>query len=257
MMPRLRDERPAILPDSRRPRLPRRRVSGMPRIGRSEIRLAPSSHTVRTQFLPQHTPQRVFEGGLSGFHVLPESPIDERLVVPAAGLVDLRLEPRQNIMVQSDGDPTLACRGLDYRPALPTPEVIFFAHRSALVLPPLPRGRPASGDDSNHVTTPSVDHDENVTLSIAPDRDEAGFLRSCIEDGDRERIVEDRGGVREVNTVLLQVGAGLVWIPLELHRLIVCTLVHIVNLPAFVDFPYRSSASSRSGRIAGSRDVGF
>ena len=77
-------------------------------------------------------------------------------------------------------------------------------------MPPLPGSCFPSGNDSNCVPTPSVDHDEQVPLGIAPDRHETGFLLAFIREGNREGVIEDRGSIREVHTMFSEVDTSLV-----------------------------------------------
>lgn len=69
--------------------------------------------------------------------VFAESSVDERLIAPAAGRVDLFAKPLQQIVVNSDRDSGLSSRRSQYRSAFPMGEITrsaatFFATRGAV-----------------------------------------------------------------------------------------------------------------------------
>lgn len=69
------------------------------------------------------------EGFLQGFlcvpDMLPENFVEQRLVVAAARTLDLRSEPSENLVVDSNCDPCFSPRNRDNRAALGIAKIIF------------------------------------------------------------------------------------------------------------------------------------
>ena len=76
--------------------------------------------SVAREFFAQYSPERVFEGFVVGAHVISQGRVHQCLVVPAAGLVDPRPEPVENIVIDPDRDASLPWGGLEYRPSSTT-----------------------------------------------------------------------------------------------------------------------------------------
>jgi len=72
------------------------------------------------------------EGGFEGFvgaaDVLAQGFVDQRLVVAAAGFVDLMTEPVENIVIEPDGDPGFPLGNREHRAALAFAEIVFTLH---------------------------------------------------------------------------------------------------------------------------------
>ncbi len=58
--------------------------------------------------------------------------IDQRLIVTAAGLVNLSTKPVKNLVIQADGDPALAARGRNHRASSALTEIVFLFFISLL-----------------------------------------------------------------------------------------------------------------------------
>jgi hypothetical protein len=61
-----------------------------------------------TQLFSQNAPQRIFEGLTAPLYMFHERGVDERLIVTAAALLHLPLEPSDYIIIKPNGDPSLA-----------------------------------------------------------------------------------------------------------------------------------------------------
>ena len=78
-----------------------------------------------------HAPQRSLQMSLIGFDVVAQRGVDQRLVAASAPVVRHASEPRQNVVVDADGDPGLAPRRADGSAPFPAAESY-----SCFMLPP-------------------------------------------------------------------------------------------------------------------------
>src|SRR5271165_2643678 len=86
-----------------------------------------------TQFIPNHSAQRCLQRFLLVAYETTQSPVDQRLVVSAARVVDLLAKPLQNIFVEADGNPRLFRRHSEDRTAPSLAEIIFLLHSSPAI----------------------------------------------------------------------------------------------------------------------------
>jgi len=81
------------------------------------------------KLLPEDFSKNLLERPVLGRDERSESVIDESLVVPSSRIIDLRPEPIQQIIVQTDRDPCLPRRRSGDRATASSTEVIFLSHR--------------------------------------------------------------------------------------------------------------------------------
>ena len=81
-----------------------------------------------SQFFANEASNSVLEGFGLVLHVVPESGVDECLVVATTGVVDLLLEPRHDVVVQADSDADLTGWMRNHRSTLAATEVVFAPH---------------------------------------------------------------------------------------------------------------------------------
>src|SRR4029079_5908652 len=81
-----------------------------------------------TKLLANNTPEHEFEGALAFFHVRAKRIVDQVLVVPASGCVDLVAEPGEHVVVEPNGDPALTLRDSNHRTAFGPRKVILLTH---------------------------------------------------------------------------------------------------------------------------------
>src|ERR1019366_2438166 len=82
------------------------------------------------KLLSKHPPQRLLERFPASGDVLAERRVDEVLVAPAAGGVNLLPEPPEDVLVQANRDSGLAARHGDDRTPFSLTEVVFVFHGS-------------------------------------------------------------------------------------------------------------------------------
>ncbi len=161
---------------------------------------------------------------------LPEGAVDESLVIPTAGCVNLRSKPRKDIIVNSYSDPGLSRRYWNHRPPFPLGEVIVFPHGLPLVFLAFTPGGPARRNNPKLLAPPGVHNDQETTQGIDTQCDEPVFLRLLIRDGDCQLVSQHRDCVSKVDAMLPQVGGRLLAVPLEIHSATICTSVHRVKI---------------------------
>ena len=143
------------------------------------------------------------KGGLQRFaappNVLPQSIVDEALIVPAAGLVHLAPKPVQNVVVEPDGDSGLALGNGHDRSALAAAEVVFTFHCFPRIAASA-RSRRPGGDEPNSLATPGVNHHQNSAQHVHPDRDPSLFISEMgVANGQGKIIFEDWDGICKVD----------------------------------------------------------
>jgi hypothetical protein len=87
------------------------------------------SSTGLVKLLAQHSAEGLFEGLLGAANMLVQSLVYQTLVASSASLVNLGLEPRQDLVVESNSDAGLASPWRPYRTTLGLFEVVFFTHQ--------------------------------------------------------------------------------------------------------------------------------
>ena len=102
---------------------------------------------------------------------------------------------------------------------------------------------PAGRDQSCSTTPPSVDDHEESPDGVDTDRNEPIVVGIVVWDRDREVVIQGLRRIREVDAVLSEVRYGLAVVPLDFHRLTICTFVHIVKTVARAS-RYRTSPVS-------------
>src|ERR1035438_4559604 len=80
------------------------------------------------QFLPDDSANGRFQRFASTCDVLKQCIVDQRLIVPTAGVVHLLTEPIQNAIVEADGHARFPRRSSDHRSSLCLREVVFTLH---------------------------------------------------------------------------------------------------------------------------------
>ena len=81
------------------------------------------------QFLSYDSADCRFQRFASTCDVLKERIIDQRLIVSAAGLIDLLAEPIQDFVVEAYGNPRFPGRSGNHRPPFCLREVVFTLHK--------------------------------------------------------------------------------------------------------------------------------
>src|SRR5919106_3247120 len=84
---------------------------------------------IALDFLPDNASHHRFQGFAALLHEPAQGLVDERLIVPATGGMDLPTEPLQHIVVEANSDPGLPGRYRHDRPPFRLAEVIFLTHR--------------------------------------------------------------------------------------------------------------------------------
>jgi hypothetical protein len=80
------------------------------------------------QFFANYSPQSLLERLPGASNVLLQRTIDARLIAAATGRVDFGPEPLQHLVVEPDGDPSLAGWQRPNRATAGLREIIFLAH---------------------------------------------------------------------------------------------------------------------------------
>ena len=151
------------------------------------------------QFLPNNSSYDAFEGLPAALDVVAEHVVDQGLVVAAARSINLGPEPREDIVVQTDGDPGLAFGERHDGPTSPSGKIVLLAHRycsclycrSSVPVAHLTRINP------DFVESGGPADDQHPANEVEAQRDEPVFFRMRVVHGRRIRILEDSNRVRE------------------------------------------------------------